>query len=327
LILILNSDQLWGLAQVASEGRIPGDLQEICRVAAAHQVDIVIPRPAFLEMQRLLLVKISKKRKGLKAAKELLDSYNFKIPEIDVRALIPDVDPVHMLRGTGAIVRIEDPVLSDYEDAERRAALRLPPHPGPPDSDQEYKTDEMRDLVIWVSSLRLAQSENGATLVSRDSIHTGGFDSTEAGSATLIGVRSLEMALETLGEETNADRVMRERLITAWSAVAAELPLRDASKPLRVHARNFAIDDFGFEHATGLIKLENTSGARIEADLELILEGEEVNEVRLRNIYLIDQNKRASQDDVRVILKDSLHGPSGVDIAERFEALREQLNS
>jgi hypothetical protein len=327
MILILNSDQLWGLAQVASEGRIPADLQEICQVAANLEVEIVIPRPAFLEMQRLILVKVAKKRKALEAATALLASYNLSPPTIDAQAIIPDVDPLVLLRKSGATVRIEDPILSDYQDAERRAALRLPPHPGPPESDQEYKTDEMRDLVIWTTSLRLSRSANGATFVSRDSIHTVGFESAEATAASLTGVRSLEIALETLGEETNADRLLRENLIAAWPEVARNLPLPDASKPLRVRARSFAIDDFGFEHATGRIKLENPSGARLEAELEVIFEGKQVNEVRLKSMFLSNQNKRTPREDVRIVLKDSLLGPPAADIAERFEALREQLNS
>src|SRR6266853_1826865 len=153
----------------------------------------------------------------------------------------------------GARVELVDPLLEDYVEAERRASLHLSPQ-------ASKKADEMRDLVIWALSLRIARESGRAMLVSRDEVHSGNLGKDEASTNGLLRASSLEDALELLGRETPAGSLARTLLAAVWQ------PLREAGLPIttgvvirRLERLSFLADAAG--HTGGTFALVTDAAA------------------------------------------------------------------
>jgi hypothetical protein len=181
---VVHTDRRW------SEGP-PPHLDWFCRAAAAAGAVIVLPRTTLFEDERHQTTLNNAQVRKAQEAIATLKGLKIPLPEIQ----IPEVTGVGLadaLRSAGASVEIEEPILDDYREAEKRAALHLTPHP--PEGD----SDEMRDLVIWQVALRIARAEGMALIVSRDPVHVHERGAGEAAAARLYRANNVEEAVEVL---------------------------------------------------------------------------------------------------------------------------------
>jgi len=214
--VVMNSDVLFW--ERPPRG-IPHRLRDFCQQSAAVGARIVLPRTVVLECQRLRSEAAEDHKTQLRNATILLASFGVTVPPFDPEALAVPEDLPDLLTAAGARVELVDPLLEDYVEAERRASLHLSPQ-------ASKKADEMRDLVIWALSLRIARESGRAMLVSRDEVHSGNLGKDEASTNGLLRASSLEDALELLGRETPAGSLARTLLAAVWQ------PLREAGLPI-----------------------------------------------------------------------------------------------
>jgi hypothetical protein len=238
VFVILNSDVIHTSLLIANG--LPAYIDEFCREAASLGASLVLPRTTVLENQRHQEELTENLIAKIENAVTLLKEWSVEVPEIFPRQLIPKPDLVSALALTGVRVRVEEPALREYRDAENRACLHLPPWP--PDT----KSDEMRDLVIWELALRLAKEHGKAILVSRDKIHTGDSGAAEAEAAGLLRARDFDEALDLLGRESPAAKLAGSVLQTVWSELIGNgLPLPNEASVRRVRQSQFVTDDLG----------------------------------------------------------------------------------
>jgi hypothetical protein len=186
--IIVNSDVIHTSRPIASG--LPPHIERFCREAASVGCVLVIPRTAFLENERhqneLTEQAILKADSAVKILKQL----GADIPDIEGKNLVKKGEFLKALAATGIRVEIEEPSLEDYQNAEKRACLHLPPQP------PNTKYDEMRDLVIWEIALRLSKKHGKAILPSRDEVHSHDRGADEANGVGLLRANSLDEALD-----------------------------------------------------------------------------------------------------------------------------------
>jgi hypothetical protein len=208
--VILNSDVLWqrGVVRQLSQRLLP----LFAECSASHH-EVILPLTARLEFDRVQLKAVKEERGKLTEVYGLLRGYGvpFEPRKPDEVVALPDLPA--LIRETGAVLIELEPTHSEYSEAHRRAALHELPLPSDP------KSDEMRDLVIWQQSLRLASEGGGALLLSRDHVHVHHRGDPEADSAGLVRVSSPEAALEYLNVRTPGGQLIEELLRHAWEDV------------------------------------------------------------------------------------------------------------
>jgi hypothetical protein len=215
-----------------------------------------------------------KKINELELARELLEGCNVAVPPFDSQTHVKAVDMATALRAEAVTVEVCDPTLEDYRDAERRAALHLPPQ------SPATSSDEMRDLVIWALALRLAKIDGQAMLISRDETHSDKWGKAEAAAAGLYRARDFDEASETLGLVTPAGTLAREIIKPMLDALEmAGLPFPKELSRIRLSAVTFTTDRDGHVGAsvdfaakaprdlTGVMKVFQATPTSIQANL------------------------------------------------------------
>jgi hypothetical protein len=187
--IILNSDVIHTDRRWADG--LPGHIEWFCRAAAAAGATIVLPRTALLEDERHQTTLDNARLQEAEEAIAILKGMNVPLPEIEIPT-VPAVGAADAFRAIGVVVEVEEPILEDYREAEKRAALHLAPHP------PEGTSDEMRDLVIWQVALRIAKRDGGAFMVSRDEVHAHERGAAEAAVARLYRASNFQDAVELL---------------------------------------------------------------------------------------------------------------------------------
>jgi hypothetical protein len=163
--IVLNSDVLH-MTRLLATG-LAKHINEFCHEAAQSGASLVVPRTVILENERHQLGARNETIRQLNDASATLARWGVAVPPFVAEELISKVDIVTALQATGITVEVQDATLDDYQDAERRASLHLAPQ------SIDAKTDEMRDLVIWATALRIARRDGAAILISRDDVHAG----------------------------------------------------------------------------------------------------------------------------------------------------------
>jgi hypothetical protein len=200
--VLLNSDILFQ-THLATKG-LSRDLQTLFQACVDNGHGLVIPLTSKLEFDRNQAEHAARERRRIDDAYKTLDKYGIQheeAPAID-RVKLPDL--MWLIQESGVEASLEDPTEEDLREAHRRACLHENPHP--PDA----KTDEMRDLVIWMIALRISKAEGGALLISRDEVHTHSRGDKEALDSGLIRVDSLEKALDYFEVETPAGQWVKK---------------------------------------------------------------------------------------------------------------------
>lgn len=248
--VVINSDILHSESLRFNELQLR--LADFCRHCASVGARIVIPRTALLEDQRHQRSLASKTVAELRSAAALLKRHRQQVSDFDAEAVVITTPLEELIKRTGAAIVVEDPLISDYRDAEKRAALRLPP--APPDA----KSDEMRDLVIWACAVRLARTDGPVLLVSQDKVHSGDLGRDEADSVGLMRAKNLDEAAEALGNETEAGKLAKSVITPVWEAVRKSgLPLSPDVSISRLTHFSFSADENG--RASGSIAFESPS--------------------------------------------------------------------
>jgi hypothetical protein len=217
--VVINSDMLFTTYLVQS---LPAWLERFAKDCRSVKAPLVVVRTALLEIERHQAKLAEQRVAACEDAKVLLAGYGIDSAMFSPSEVVRPADIVALLRATGAKLEVIEPTLSDFEDAQRRAALHLPPLP------PKSETDEMRDLVIWSVACRLAKSDGGAILLSRDKVHTGVDGDAESSAINLHRVSSFDLALDLLGVGTLDSpraKLAISVLDSLWPAIREGLPL------------------------------------------------------------------------------------------------------
>jgi hypothetical protein len=314
--IILNSDILHDERLV--EDKLPKRLQQLIGACVERKHAVVIPLTSLLEFQRHQSQLVKQGASNLNAAYQLLDKHSIQYSRVEPSEVVKMPDLIGLIGSLGVEVITEDPTLEDYSEAHRRACLHERPHP------EETKSDEMRDLVIWMMSLRLANQDKGALLISNDVVHSHARGDEEANSLHLARVRNIEEALEYFDVITPAGKLIRQLLEPVWDElVGAGFP---AAKPMSLTAVarcRFIQDEFGLSFAHCNFKARTSGGKVAQSVIDIRLSSGIIVQVNLTDILVdgkpIEQKEISITPNKKVNLEDDSY-------TERLNALRAVLS-
>lgn len=307
MIVIFNSDVLY--ADYHVRNRLPPHLDKFLSACAFNGVRILVPETTLYEFRHNQQDKVRNEQAQLIAAIRRLESWGITFDHPSPESLILCQDLMTMVSQTGVDFDILHPTLEDYKSAHFRACFHESPIP--PDSE----SDEMRDLVIWIAAIRIAQENGGAILLSRDKVHTHARGNDEADQAGLKRFKGVDDALAYLGAESPAAKPVRELLARAWSEFETHgFPVREMPLELSILESKFVRGDNGIEEL-------------IEARISIRETPQRKVEFRIRATPLDPQRENVEVWDILDNTGDSVCKPFSVPIvrpAERI-AVQEQL--
>lgn len=313
MLVLVNSDILFRTYLIRE---LPAEIRDLADSCGKHHIPIVIPQTALLEFQHKQDLRATDEHNAIRNAITILDSYAIGHDDIDLEDLVVRPDLVHLLQETGADIEVEEPTLADYQEAHRRACFHLPPTP--PDT----KSDEMRDLVIWVQSVRLAKERGQLLLLSRDKVHVGPLGNAEASEVGITRVKTMEDALGYLELQSPAGRLAQGLLEEAAPALREEgLPLTDPVEVRFVRRPKFVQADFGLSEADFEVEASTTDERSFVARIHLSRD-RELTHVSVSEALLGDEKiedlEISFTTPVAVLADPSIYG-------QRIEALRQVL--
>ncbi|MFA4903923.1 MAG: hypothetical protein WC600_14415 [Desulfobaccales bacterium] len=310
--IILNSDILHNVQLI--KDKLSKRLQELFKVCAERNYVVVIPETALLEFNRYQLIKKEEEVNRIKNACVILETYGVHFDHIEFAELVKPPDLIALIGALGVNVIVEVPTLEDYVKAHRRACLHECPHP------PDIKSDEMRDLIIWMIALRISLKEDGALLISNDVCHYHSRGDLESNEVKLVRVKSIEEALEYLDVETPTGKLMAQFLLPFWSSLIEEgLPLNKEMTILGISKARFVQGVRGLVHATCHLKTKTTEGRTLSAVVDIKPADETAEELILSNIA-IDGNP-LEKPEIKIIFIET-GKPEYDDFVERHDALR-----
>lgn len=256
--VIINSDIIYHSQLVTDNVSEP--LQALFRACSETGHTIIIPLTTLYEFDRQQSELVQKEISKLEGAYELLDKFKIRYSRIEPSKVVKQPDLTGLIKQYAMNVIVEEPVFEDLREAHKRACLHQSPHP------PNIKSDEMRDLVIWVIALRLASRDGGALLISRDEVHTHERGDNEANQVRLVRVRSVEEALEFLDVETPAGRLIKELLEMVWvDLLDAGLPLTPMFSLMGISGARFIQGVHGPSLVSFTFKAKTPDGRMIQA--------------------------------------------------------------
>lgn len=277
MLVIFNSDILYSQSLLTSLTPVVQRLVDACR-DRGHA--IVIPETTKLEFDREQDDLVSAARSDLENAYDTLTRFGISHERQDPVEVVLASDLLGLITSSGASAELVEPTCEDLREAHYRAALHLPPHPA-----GNTKSDEMRDLVIWMIAVRLAREQSGALLVSRDNVHTKNRGDAEAGEVGLTRVKSIDDALEFLDVQTPAGQLFRRLMEPAWSLLANEgLPVAAKPTVLSVAGPTFEQGTTGLASASCRIKVTTETGQTLRGRVDIIIDPDG-QVVTLSNIF------------------------------------------
>lgn len=310
---VLNSDILYTTRLV--HRRLPQHLEQFARECARAGAIVVFPRTVLLEAERRQSHLLETACAELTKAYELLRDAGVQCSEITPTELYGMPSFPELFAQCGATTEIEDPTIEDYTEAARRACLHLAPQ------SQTAEADEMRDLVIWMVSMRIARRDGGAILVSRDEVHTHERGNEEAASANLFRAKHVAEALEILGVEGAPGALVRMLLVPLWNDLRdAGLPLSETPSIRLISNVSFVQGETGVALARFDFRARTDSGRDLRASAEVHRTGEVVSRVIVTEINVDGQKWGAGKIEKQPNRHIRLPGTSA---DERLEALRE----
>jgi len=279
--IILNSDILYNTQLIRDN--LSKNLQELFRECNKKGHIVVIPLTALLEFDCKQSKFLEKKISELEKAYGLLNEFNISFTHVEQSEVIRKPELIELIKKFGVEVIVEHPTKDDFEEAHRRACLHEPPHP--PDT----KSDEMRDLVIWMIALRFASQDGKALLISRDIVHVHSRGDEEANSVGLIRLKSVEEALEYFDVETPSGILIRKLIIPIWeNLLESGLPLKQEISIIGVLQPRFIQGIRGISNAFSLIKLRTVDGETLKANIEMKIDRNLIKELKLSDIRIDD---------------------------------------
>lgn len=219
--IIFDTNQLY--ADNVIKNKLPNRVSGFLEICKKNGHEIIIPHTTLLEFDRKQNEIVSKERKEIELAAKKLTEYKISVGSFSVDKLIKPPSLISLIKNCGLNCKVEMPTKRDFVNAHRKACLREDPH----SSDTKSKSDEMRDLVIWEISLRLARENDGAILISKDTLlihHRGDMEAAKFG---LIRCEDFERAKEALNLETVSGRIIGKIVKKVWDQIISsnKLPL------------------------------------------------------------------------------------------------------
>lgn len=311
--ILINSDFLFSTSLI--KDKLPRQISEFLLACKNRGHEIVMPLTTLLEFNRKQNEFVNKEIATLNDAGKKLTEYGINVEKYHSSDLVKPPDLIQLIKDVGVSCNLERPTNNDYENAHRKACLRESPHP--PDT----KSDEMRDLVIWEISLRIAKENNGAILLSRDEVHTHHRGDKEASEYGLIRCNSIERAYESLSIETASAKIIRILISKVWKEIIeSSLPILDGGQVVSITNPIFHDTDRGSSIVTCNVHFQTGDGKVMASFISM----EYVNDcpfvLEFRDIKI---NETASIKDVIL----NFEGPviSDVELNERMNNLRELL--
>jgi len=277
--------------------------------------EIVIPLTTLFEFKKKQSEFVNMEIATLNSAGNKLTEYGINVEKYQSSDLVKLPDLIQLIKDVGLSCDLEEPTKNDYENAHRKACLRESPHP--PDT----KSDEMRDLVIWEISLRIAKENNGAILMSRDEVHTHHRGDKEASEYGLIRCNSIERAYESLIIETASAKKIKELIGKVWKEIIeSSLPVVDGGRVVSIKNPIFHDTDRGSSIVTCNIHFHTGDGKKISSFLSMEYVNDYPFVLEFRDIKI---DEMASIEDVKLHFEEPVI--SGVDLNERMNNLRELM--
>src|SRR4030042_2769169 len=260
--ILFNSDLLFVSSLI--KDRLPRHIFDFLLACRGKGHEIVIPLTTLFEFNKKQNEYVNKEILALNNASTKLTDYGVSVEEFKPSDLVKSPDLIQLIKATGISCVLEEPTKNDYENAHRRACLRETPHP--PDT----KSDEMRDLIIWEISLRVARENSGAILMSRDEVHTHHRGDKEASEYGLIRCDSIERAYEALGITTVSGQKIKELIRKVWNKIIdSNLPIVDGGQVVSITKPIFIDTDRGSSIVTCNAKFHTGDGKELTSLLSI----------------------------------------------------------
>jgi len=278
MIVIFNSDILYSGRLFTT---VPKHLRSFLERCAELGHEIVLPETALLEFNRIQAEARSANIRELEKAYKVLDKYGIQYTKVDPEKSVPVPDLPSLISRLGVRCTVLEPKESELREAHRRACLHEPPHP--PDT----KSDEMRDLVIWLLSLRVAEKNNGALLISRDEVHTHYRGDEEAKQSGLIRLKDPESVLDYFQMETPSASLIKQLLEKGWDEVVkSAVPLKLHSQIVSIKNCSFKEENDGTTTAYCTISAQSGECQTITAGIKLNFFQDGINDILFKDIKL-----------------------------------------
>lgn len=309
--ILFNSDLLF--ATFLIKDKLPREVSEFLPACRDKGHEIVIPYTTLLEFNKKQSEFVNKEIAELNSAGSKLTKYGIKVEKYQSSNLVKSPNLIQLIKDVGVSCDVEEPTKNDYDNAHRRACLRESPHP------PDIKSDEMRDLVIWEISLRIAKENNGAILMSRDEVHTHHRGDKEASEYGLIRCNSIERAYESLSIETVSAKKIKELIEKVWKEIiGSNFPVVDGGQVASINNPIFHDTDGGSSIVTCNINFHTGDGKEIASLLSIEYVNDNPFVLEFTDIVI---NGAPSTEDVK--LQFEKPGIYIVDLNKRMSALRE----
>jgi hypothetical protein len=260
--ILFNSDLLFATSLI--KDKLPRQVLDFLLECHSKGHEIVIPLTTLLEFNKKQKEFVDKEITDLANARTKLTDYGINVEEFRSSDLVKPPDLIQLIRATDISCTLEEPTKNDYDNAHRKACLRENPHP--PDT----KSDEMRDLVIWEISLRIAKENNGAILMSRDEVHTHHRGDKEACECELIRCNSIERAYESLSVETVSAQKIKELIAKVWNEIInSTLPISDGDQVVSIRNPIFIDTKSGTTIVNCNVNFQSGDGKKIASSLSI----------------------------------------------------------
>jgi len=276
---------------------------------------IIIPVTTLLEFDRKQLESLNRKTLELEKAYMLLEDLNIKFTRVEPPEVIKKPDLIELVKKSGVEVRVENPTNDDYLEAHKRACLHECPHA------PEKKSDEMRDLIIWMIALRFAQKDGNAILISGDVVHVHPRGDNEASSVGLIRFKSVEEALEYFEVETPVGKLIKQLIMPIWEdLLKAGLPLNKDVSLVGVAEPTFIQGTEGISNAYCLIRLRTLDGKMLKTNIAMKIDNNVIVELKLSDIMI---NEKPWDKKQLALSPHKTFSSEEDDYKERIDSLKE----
>jgi len=277
--ILFNSDLLYASSLI--KDNLPRQLYEFLSACKQNGHGIVIPLTTLLEFDKKQSGFLNEEISGLKNAGTMLAKYGINVEEFNPTDLVKSPDLIQLIKNIGISCNMEEPTKDDYQNAHRRACLRERPHP------PDIKSDEMRDLVIWEISIRVAKKNNGAILMSRDEVHTHHRGDKEASEYNLIRCNSFERAYETLSIETISAKRIKALLDKVWNdIISSDFPVVDGGQIVSIKNPIFKDTTEGYSIVSCGISINTGDGKELTAFMNMEYANDQPFEIEFRDIKI-----------------------------------------
>lgn len=295
--------------------KLPRQVSEFLLACRDKGHEIIIPLTTLFEFNRKQNEFVSKEVSDLNTAATKLTGYGIEVDDFNSSDLVKPPDLIQLINATGISCVLEEPTKNDYDNAHRKACLRETPHP------PETKSDEMRDLVIWEISLRIANENNGAILMSRDEVHIHYRGDKEASEYGLIRCNSFERAYESLSIETVSAQRIKELIDKVWNEIIdSKLPIVEGGHVVSITNPIFINTDHGSSIVTCNANFNSGDGKKLTSSLRIEFTDDRPFVFEFKDIKIDDAS---SLEDVILDLEKPVI--SDTDLGERLNDLEELI--